>query len=209
MPAKRPRTRFKAVLFDLGKVILHFNFEPAFARLARATGRPEREIEDFFVQSGLEVLYDGGKISSRRFYLEVKKGLGLRMGFDAFRSVWNRIFTPNRHVVSLVRRLKARGWRLVLVSNTNEMHFRHILARYPVVRLFDRHVLSYKERVRKPDARIYRIAAKACRARPREIFYVDDRADLTSAAAELGFATFTFRRNADELERTLKENAIL
>ncbi len=207
--SSKPRPRPKAVLFDLGKVILHFNFEPAFARLARRTALSEKDIEDFFVSSGLEVLYDGGKISSRRFYGEVRKGLRLRMDYRSFRSAWNRIFTPNLPVIRLVRRLKARGLRLVLVSNTNAMHYAYIRSRYRILRSLDRHVLSFRERTRKPDARIYRTAARACGARPSDIFYIDDREDLTSAARELGFRVFTYKKNTPELERALRREGLL
>ncbi len=207
MPSQKPK-KIKAVLFDLGKVLLHFNFEPAFRRLAKDCRRSPKEIEDFFVQSGLECLYDGGRISSREFYGRVKKALGLRMGFEAFQNVWNRIFMPVPGMAALVQRLK-KTHRLVLLSNTNAMHFEYICKRYPVMKYFDRRIASYQHKVRKPDERIYRIAAKACQARPSEIFYIDDRADLTGAAAELGFHTFTFKRNAPELIRTMKRAGIL
>ena len=196
------------MLFDLGKVILHFDFTPAFRRLSKKTGLKPDEIGDFFKRSGLEVLYDGGKISSRQFHSRVKKGLGHDLDFDEFRAIWNRIFRPNREVVSLIRELKPRT-RLVLVSNTNPMHFDYILKRYPVMRTFDKHVLSYKEKIRKPDERIYRTAMQACQARADEIFYIDDREDLTEAARHLGFNTFTYKNNPDDLLHRIKQLEIL
>lgn len=203
------KTEIKAVLFDLGKVILFFNFEPAFAKLAKASGRPEKDIEDYFVSSGLEVLYDGGKISSRRFYLEAKKALGFRLSLRAFKPIWNQIFTPNPPVIRLIRRLKKGGMRLVLVSNTNAMHYAYVVKKYPILDLFDRHLLSFREKKRKPDTGIYRAAAKACRAKPAEIFYIDDRADLTEAAADLGFHAFTYKSNTRALESEMKKRGIL
>lgn len=205
---KRSEPRVRALLFDLGKVLLHFDFRPAFRRLARVSGKTPDDIETYFVSSGLEVLYDGGKITSRRFYSEVRTALDLRIGFDGFRRIWNDIFSPIPEMIRLVENLAPR-YRLVLISNTNEMHFRHVTAKYRVLDLFDRHVVSYREKKRKPDGRLYRIAAKACKARPSEIFYVDDREDLTQAAHELGFKTFTFRRNPKDLKKRMKELGIL
>ena len=198
----------QAILFDLGKVLIHFNFEQAFRRLSKHCRYSPQEIENFFIQSGLEVLYDGGKISSRSFYEKFKKALGLRLGFTTFERIWNGVFTPVPGMNRLVGQLEKR-YRLVLISNTNAMHFSYALKHYPVLKKFDHYVLSYKEKVRKPDERIYRQAAKACRAKPREIFYIDDRADLTEAASELGFHTFTFRNNRSDLIRTLKKSRIL
>ena len=208
MSKKASKPRIKAVLFDLGKVLLHFDFDPAFRRLARHCDRSPKDIEAFFIQSGVEVLYDGGRISSRKFYENVKKALGLRLGFHDFRSAWNHVFTPIKPMVRLLASLRRRH-RLVLISNTNAMHFEYAKSRYSFLKHFHRHVLSYKVKARKPDERIYRIAVRACRATPAEIFYIDDRADLTQAASELGLHTFTFKNNPKELMGVMKALNIL
>ena len=198
----------KAVLFDLGKVLLHFDFAPAFRSLAKHGKVSPGEICQFFNESGLEVLYDGGKISSLAFYSQVKKGLKLSISFHEFRDIWNNIFTPIGPMVRLVAQLKGKK-RLVLISNTNAMHFEYAKKRYAVLQKFDRHILSFKEKIRKPDHKIYKIASKACRARPEEIFYIDDRQDLTDAAKELGFHIHTFKKDHEVLMKTLKEKGVL
>ncbi len=198
----------KAVLFDLGKVLIHFDFTPAFKRLSKRCRKTPAEVRDFFSNSELEVLYDGGKITSHKFYREVKRGLDLSMNYAEFRDLWNGIFKPVPGMAALVHRVGLRR-RLVLVSNTNAMHFAHVKKRYPVLKKFHRHVLSYKERVRKPDERIYRTALKACAAKAHEVIYIDDREDLTSAAKELGFHVHTFRNDRPELEKLLRRHGVL
>lgn len=201
--------RYKAVLFDLGNVLLAFDFTPAFRALSRHTDLRPADIEGYFIQSGLEVLYDGGKISTARFITEARRALGLRIGAARFRAIWNGIFTPLTGTIRLLERLKRRGHRLVLISNTNDMHYRHIRKTYSVLQHFDAVLLSFKEGVRKPDARLYRKAARACRAVPREIFYIDDRADLTAAAREMGFTVYTFKNDPARLERELRRAGLL
>lgn len=208
MVKKIASKKIKAVLFDLGKVILNFDFTPAFKKLSAACPRTPAEIDDYFRRSGLEVLYDGGKISSREFHLKVKKGLGHHLSFAEFKKIWNEIFKPNARIVALIAKLKGRT-RLVLISNTNAMHFEHVAKRYAVLARFDRHILSYKEKVRKPDERIYRAAIRACRAAPHEILYIDDRLDLTEAAEGIGLHTFTFKNNSNELIKRMKKLEIL
>ena len=198
----------KAVLFDLGKVLIHFDFEPAFKRLAKHCKKEPVDIRNFFASSGLEVLYDGGKISSRKFYLEVKRGLGFSLSYAQFQRLWNSVFTPVPGMARLVHRV-SRHKRLVLVSNTNEMHFSYVKKRYPVLKKFHTHVLSYQEKIRKPDERIYRKALKACGAKAREVLYIDDREDLTSAAKELGFHVYTFKNDRPKLEKILKKHGAL
>ena len=200
--------RIKAVLFDLGKVLLYFDFTPAFKKLSKLGAKNPEEISRFFNQSGLEVLYDGGKISSYSFYAQVKRGLDLSVTYTGFKDIWNDIFTPIKPMVKLVGRLHGKK-RLVLISNTNAMHFEYALGRYPVLRKFDRHILSFKEKIRKPDAQIYERASKACRARPEEIFYIDDRKDLTETAKELGFHVHTFKKGYASLLKDLKAKGVL
>jgi putative hydrolase of the HAD superfamily len=201
---KRPQA-IKAILFDFGKVLADFNFAPAFKKLSKNTLLSAAEIEDFFRRSGLEVLYDGGKITSSQFYRAVKKGLGHSLSYDEFRGIWNNIFKEDRKMTTLVGRLKKKRYRLVLISNTNAMHFEHLRGRYAFLDHFDRLILSFKEKTRKPDERIYRKAARACKARPDEIFYIDDREDLTEAAKDLGFHAFTFKKNHTELFEKMKK----
>ncbi len=198
----------KAVLFDLGKVLIHFDFEPAFKRLAKHCKKNPSDIRDFFASSELEVLYDGGKISSYHFYRNVKRDLGLSLSYVQFQHLWNSIFTPVPGMAGLIHRV-ARRKRLVLVSNTNQMHFSYVKKHYPVLKKFHAHVLSYKEKVRKPDERIYRIALKACNAKAHEVIYIDDREDLTSAAKELGFHVHTFKNDRPKLEKLLRKHGVL
>ena len=198
----------KAVLFDLGKVLIHFNFEPAFKKLAKHSRKTPEEIRAFFASSELEVLYDGGKISSRRFYREVRRSLGFDLSFEEFQTLWNGIFKPVPGMAALVARLE-RTHRLVLISNTNAMHFAHVKKRYAVLKKFHRHIVSYKEKIRKPDERIYRKALSACRARSHEVVYIDDREDLTDAAKELGFHVHTFKNDRPKLEKLLKKHGVL
>lgn len=200
--------KIKAILFDLGKVLLFFNFDSAFKRFAKHGGGTPKDIENYFIQSGIEVLYDGGKITSFQFYSRIKKALGLRLSFNQFKRIWNDIFTPNRPMITLLGKLSVR-YRTVLISNTNAMHYEHVKNKYAFMKNFDRHILSYQERSRKPDDRIYSIASKACRAKPHEIFYIDDRHDLTDAAKDLGFNVFTYRNNHDHLLQLIREMKIL
>lgn len=198
------RAPIRAVFFDLGRVLIDFDFEPAFRRLARHCPCTPRQIENYFLESGLEVLYDGGKISTAAFCRQVRRALGHRLDHGSFRRIWNDIFTPKPAMIRLALRLKKAGYRLALVSNTNAMHYAHLLRRYPFLRRFDARVPSFRVRVRKPDPRIYRRALALCRVRPEEVFYIDDRRDLTEAASSLGIRSHAFDGDRRRLERELR-----
>lgn len=184
----------KTFWFDLGNVILPFDFTPAYSSLSDLSGIPAGEFESFFKRHPeLEALLDEGKVSGADLYSMLKDELKMSgVSFDQFKRIWNDIFTENTSVSDLIRWLKKNHRQLILISNTNLLHFDHIRKTYPVISEFDHLVLSYELRTRKPEKEIYHHALELSDAEPDQILYVDDRADLTSAAASHGVHTHTF-----------------
>ena len=208
MKIKTPQTPLKTIWFDLGNVILPFDFAPAIKRLARH-GTDAKKIRQFFTdRPWLEAACDTGEVTARKLYAMLKKHFAWKhLTYAEFCSAWNDIFKENLSVSRLIFTLHRKGYRLVLVSNTNKLHFDHILKTYPVLRAFHHHVLSYKLGTRKPERRMYDYALKVSRAEKREIFYTDDRSDFTGAAAKHGVHVHTFTR-ADKLKRALQMHGI-
>lgn len=201
-PSKKP---IKTFWFDLGNVILPFDFTPAFKRLSRRHGTPAEEIRAFFKERPwLEGACDTGEVTAYALYRMLRKHFSWkRLTYAEFTAAWNDIFRENREVSGLIRRLRQNGYRLILVSNTNKLHFDHIARRYPVMKQFHHHVLSYKLKTRKPEKKMYRHALRVSRAAKHEIFYADDRMDFTDAAAKHGVHVHTFTQ-ASLLKRALK-----
>lgn len=174
----------KTLWFDLGNVLLHFSFEPAFRKLARFTPLEVNEIRRYFgSHPALEADVDEGRVHERSLYKRLVRDLKLTgLSFKRFKEIWNNIFKENRPVVKLIRTLRRRGYRLVLISNTNRMHYEYIRRRYTFLGNFHRHILSYRVGARKPKRKIYERALAVSGALKNEIFYTDDRIDLTDAA---------------------------
>jgi putative hydrolase of the HAD superfamily len=74
----------------------------------------------------------------------------------------------------------------VLLSNTNDLHFRFIRERYPLLRHFDAFVLSYEVKAAKPDPRIYAAAIEAAGCAPHECFFTDDVEAYVDGARRAG-----------------------
>ncbi len=193
----RTKKRIKTLWFDLGNVILDFDFTPAYKKLARHTPLDAAAIRKYFqTHPYLEAHLDEGKVNARTLYAQVCRDLRVKgLSFSRFSEMWSDIFSLNKSVAALVRDLRKSGYRLILISNTNRLHYDYIVKRYPVVRHFHHAVLSYRVRTRKPKPEIYRHALRLSGgAKPAEIFYTDDRRDLTDAAgANHGVHAHTFR----------------
>ena len=95
----------------------------------------------------------------------------------------------------------------MLLSNTNDIHFRFIRKHYPVLRHFDDFVLSYEVGVMKPDAGIYAEALRRAGVPPSECFFVDDKQVNVDAARKAGIDAVRFE-GRERLESQLSERGI-
>lgn len=98
-------------------------------------------------------------------------------------------------------------YRLLLLSNTNEWHFDFCLNKFPVVGLFDDHVLSFRLGCRKPDSAIYAHALKRAEAPPEECVYIDDIREYVDAARTQGIHGIRFQ-GAARLKSSLRDLGI-
>jgi len=199
----------KLFVFDLGNVILPFEHRQIATKLhARSTdktGCSPRQIFDvmFDLEHGLVNPYEEGTMSSRQFFLELKDRFKLDMDLEEFCEVWNPIFTEDQEVSAAIRYLKARGYPLFLLSNTNELHFSYIMEKFPVVHIFDEWILSFEVGAKKPSRRIYDAVFERMDIRPGEVFYIDDIPRYVEAAGFLGIRGMVFE-DAGQLWRTLR-----
>lgn len=198
----------RALLFDMGNVLIPFDIHRGYGALAAHSGLPAAEVADRIRESGLYNLYESGQLETDEFLDRFSQLLGLRLSLAEFREVWNSIFLPETATSEeLIRQLKER-YRLVLLSNTNELHYGWLRERYPILDHFDDYTLSYEEKAMKPDERIYRAAVSKAGFAPAECFFTDDIERYVEAARGFGIDAETFTGEAN-LRRHLGTRGIL
>lgn len=200
----------KLFVFDLGNVILPFDHRPIGRQLwERSEKKDSLSADDIFAtifsrENGLVNAYEKGRMTSSQFFEHLQGLLALDLEFEGFKAIWNPIFRENIWVSEAIAFLKARGYPLFLLSDTNELHFSYIRERYPVVNIFDAWILSYEVGAKKPEKTIYdRIFARAPFL-PGEVFYIDDLEPYVAAACGYGIQGTVFR-GEELLWRTLVE----
>lgn len=197
----------RAVFFDLGQVLVPFDLKRGYLALAPHCPHPPEEIHRRIQQADLVRPFEEGRIPPERFVREISKLLDLNVDYRRFCELWSSIFLPETLVSeSLVAGL-ARRYRLLLLSNTNAIHYEMIRERYPVMRHFHDAVLSYEVGALKPDDRIYQEALRRAGCPPEECFYTDDIAEYVEAARRHGFDAVQFQ-SAEQLERELKARGL-
>jgi glucose-1-phosphatase len=194
----------KAVIFDLGRVIIPFDFQLAYALIESRYGVPKAQISARLAQTDLVRRFESGEIESRDFVRQISAHLNLDLTYDAFCEIWSSVFSPETLIPEEMLRGIARNYRLVLLSNTNAIHFEMIRERYPHIRHFHALILSYKAGALKPLPLIYQKAIEAANCLPEECFFTDDIHAYVEAACALGIDAVQFQSVAqveDELRK--------
>jgi len=127
----------KALIFDLGNVLVAFDFQRGYDRLQSLCGHPVAEIRRRIGNSGLVPQLEAGQVASRDFVSKLGAELGVSLDYAQFCEIWGSVFLPGALIPeSLIAGLKQR-YRLVLLSNTNAMHFEMLERTYPILGHFE------------------------------------------------------------------------
>lgn len=177
----------RAILFDVGNVLLKFDFSICLKALAAKSEMGE-PIATFARFDQVKAAYEDGQIDRPAFLRAVFDVLNYR-GTDAeFIAAWENIFDPNEQMFPLVERLRER-YPLFLLSNTNDIHREYFFRRYPVFQHFTGGTYSDVAHASKPGRTIYEIACRDLGLEPAATFFIDDLLPNIEMARTLGFQT--------------------
>lgn len=202
------RSAIEVILFDLGNVIFPFNHYQIAEKLSRFVQK--KEFQDpakifsylFDFEKGAVNGYEVGKVSSSEFFQSLKEFLRLSLRFEEFIPIWNDIFLENQEVSEIILDRRG-GWKLGLLSNTNPLHFDHILSKFSILRVFDRWILSYEVGFKKPAPEIFQKAIEWASVEPQKILFVDDIEKHVEVAVSLGMQGIHFI-SAPQLKEELR-----
>jgi 2-haloacid dehalogenase len=176
-----------AIIFDLGKVLVDFDYSIAARKLgARCKMAPE-QIKFFIAHSPLLFQLETGQITSPQFYKEVCAATGYCGDLDEFSSSFSDVFSPIQLMIDLQANLRRRGFPTYILSNTNDLATTHIRQNFPFFSNFDGYILSYEQGAMKPDAKIYEVAERLSGKSGGEILYLDDLPENIAAGAARGW----------------------
>src|ERR1051325_11814740 len=103
----------KAIIFDLGKVIVHFDFKRGYRQLAGLCPYPAAEIPKRLMGTGLVERFETGLLEPRDFVEQLTRTLELRVDYDRFCQIWSSIFghtlVPNHVLAGLAAKYRQIG----------------------------------------------------------------------------------------------------
>jgi putative hydrolase of the HAD superfamily len=197
---------YKAIIFDLGRVLVDFDFERWRQALEGFCPYDAAEIRRRIAATDLVERFETGLIAPPDFVAQLSGILALDIDYADFCKLWSNIFTAPLIPDAMLEGLAAH-YRLVLLSNTNAIHFETIRENYSILRHFRHRVLSYELHAMKPRPEIFQAALVCCGCPPEECFYTDDIAAYVAAAQRLGIDAVQFESLA-QLQRELQARGI-
>src|SRR6267378_4051622 len=116
-----PMTTPQIVVFDLGKVLVDFDYGIAARHLAAHCRLSADEINRFIAASPLLFRYETGLMTREEFYSAVCAETGFSGGIEQFGGFFSDIFAEIEPMVELHAALRKRGIPTYIFSNTNDL----------------------------------------------------------------------------------------
>lgn len=196
----------KNVIFDLGNVLL--NFKPKEFLLQYTDDL--KHIDSFVL-----------KVTSSDTWLKLDRGIETVDNVKNFLIArypeekellipffdhWMEMLAPIKSSVEILIKLKQNGYKLFVLSNFIREAFDFITNKHDFLSLFDGKVISFEEKMIKPEKEVYDILLNRYKLLPEECVFIDDHLNFLTPAKQLGMKTILFRPNTDLQEELRKLN---
>jgi 2-haloacid dehalogenase len=181
----------RAVIFDIGNVLLHWQPEAFYDRMI---GTPARK--RLFSQvdlDGMNLSIDAGAPFRATVQATAAAHPEWSEAILWWHDQWHQMATPAiDHSVRLLRALRARGVPVFALSNFGTDSFATAQRLYPFLTEFDRLYISGHLRLLKPDPRIYAAVEGDCELLPEALLFTDDKPANIDAALARGWQAHLF-----------------
>jgi len=199
----------KALIFDLGNVLIFFDWKIAERRLNEiqeglGTLTTKFLKENNSIMKNLEK----GKLTEDEFLNMIKSHLNSIIDKITIAKIFSEIFWENSELTKLLSELR-KNYKLFLLSNTNIIHRKFGWDHYNFLKNFDKLFLSYEVGFAKPEEEIYQLVIHSIDLNPSEVLYIDDIEEYVNAAKNLGWNAVQFKSNEKLIEDLKGFNVIL
>ena len=174
-------------IFDLGKVLVDFDYSIAARKIAARSSRSPADLHAFLGSSPLLVEYESGRLTRRQFFEAVRDFTGFAGRLEEFGGFFADIFSEMPAMTALHAELRGRGFKTFIFSNINDLAIEHVRRNFPFFADFDGHIFSCEVGAMKPLPAIYDAMERMCGHAGADLIYMDDRAENIAAGAARGW----------------------
>jgi putative hydrolase of the HAD superfamily len=200
----------KTLIFDFGDVFINLNKNNFNKQMYNVFGDISKN------QNLLNLLndYETGNINTEAFVKTLKK-YNNSFSEDAIIKLWNFIIADFPYYrVQFLKNLKATSdYKLILLSNTNELHINfikeHVSFFNEFKSCFDKFYLSHEIKLRKPNKEIFDFVLKSNNISAEETLFIDDTLEHINTASKLNIKTWWLKQNEDITSLVTVKNNLL
>jgi len=191
----RVRVMIKAIIFDLGGVILTHTHEVTMSTLAEIFGVTEDKIQQAFLD--IEDDWVTGKITAEKLAKKFKRKFKSKKSIEKIMQYWIAIYEKetevNKDLLQLIDKLKGK-YEVYLLTNTTDIHH-NLNAKRNIFNHFNKIFASFLIGKRKPDRDFYLNVLKETNLQPKDTIFIDDREENLKPAKKLGMNVILFQNN--------------
>lgn len=194
------------IVFDWGGVIINIDYQAtinAFGKLGFEDFKAfysQKSQNEFFIR------FETGKATPGQLRDYLRKELNKNLSDKEINDAWGAMLLdiPESRIETL-KRLRS-NYRLLLLSNTNQLHEELVLPRidneigFSFLSLFDRYYLSHHLGMRKPNIDIFEHILQDDNIRANETLFIDDTEINIDTAAGLGIIACYLQPDSDIVE---------
>jgi epoxide hydrolase-like predicted phosphatase len=191
----------KAVIFDIGGVLLHNNSHEKERAWEAEAGLPEGAIFKFINRSGLGNAATRGKMSRQELWSKVSEHFKIDLAkIQAFEANLVDTEVLNTELADFLQSLRPK-YKTALLSNAWPGTREALNPKYGLDKLVDIEIFSAEEGMLKPETMFYQVALIRLQVRGYETVFLDDNAVNVDAASLFGIQSIQYRNN----EQAIKE----
>ena len=188
----------KALLFDLGGVVIDVSFDAVFRSWASAAGCDVEEIRSRFRFGADYEAHERGEIEHGEYFASLRRDLGIDLSDEEFSVGWMAIFGGVIPGMAALLRRAAECLPCYVLTNSNRLHEtlwarRFAEALRPMKRIFNSATIG----ARKPEERAFRIVADGIGVALEDIVFYDDAEENIAGARRLGMRAVLVRSIED------------
>ncbi len=183
-----PFRKLRAVIFDIGRVLVGVDVTRAMAGLASGLSLSPAELWSALQNDPRWPDWQEGRIAPHDWHLHLTRRLGMALSFEQFVAAWNLALDPKPLQDNALLEKLSKSYRLALLSNTDPIHVAYMEANYSFFQFFPARLYSCAVGTSKPSPLIYLEALRACKVQSNESVYIDDVPAYVEAATNLGMA---------------------
>jgi len=183
----------RSVIFDIGMVLVNFCWQDMLKELG-FEGETFEKVADATMRNPLWQDFDRGTWPTdeliRRF---VSNAPEYKNEIETVFQNMDKIVTLYDYSMDWIRQLKADGYRVYILSNIPErVHLDNLEDKLRFLKEVDGAVLSYQEKLLKPERRIYEVLCERYGITPEQAVFFDDKLENVEAAREFGLNAIQF-----------------